>query len=225
MNKISFWDSFVPAEAKEARFGIMPEGANRVFINSIRKMMASEKILHLDDDAKIVGVVKKEDKLGDYPAFDQELLCIIFRDEQGRVLTDYRHTVGWLKADSKDADGKIKANAEFVQKHGLKAKGNRFVNAAGLGVQSGDGNNSCKDFMSRLFTSAGVLTPNPELLIGKELVIDIEKEKINGKDTWNVRGYYPANTTKLDNVARAEKIAETAQAEEPATIDEGDVIY
>ena len=179
MNKLSFWAGFAPAEPKESRFGLISAGEHNVHIIDVKPMLASQNF-KLTDDGKIGALTPKEKFDG---AFDQEILAIVFQDEEGRVLIDRRSSIGWLTNDDP------KATPALVQQYGLVAVGNRFKNKKGVGVPSKEKSASCTDMASRLFNACEATSLAD--LMDSELKI-IVKEKKNGDKTSNeVVAYYP----------------------------------
>ena len=208
----NFWDSFVPAEAKEARFGLIPAGKNKVHILCVQSILASQNF-HLDDKGQIVGLEPKKDF---NMAFDQDVLAVVFQDEEGRVLIDRRSEKGFLTADEKDDKGMIKATAEMVQRNGLVASGARFINKKGIGVTSKDKTASCVDMASRLF-NAGLATNLSELL-DSEMIIDVKSKQFDGKDRNEVIGYYPLTYVFKDKTATVATTASVPAA--PVLVEE-----
>jgi hypothetical protein len=211
----NFWDSFVPQEIKEARFGLIPEGKANVQVLDVRPLRASQGF-KLDDDGKITAIALKEDF---DLAFDQDILAIVFKDTEGRVLIDRRSSIGWVTASEKDSNGIIIVTEEFVQKHGLKHSGDRFLTAKGVGVPSKDKTASCVDMASRLF-NAGEATTLVQLL-GAHMIIDVKNRSYEGKMRPEVIGYYPlgyAFKDKPDNgttTSKANVPAPPPPVEEP----------
>jgi hypothetical protein len=202
MATMNFWDSFVPTEVKEARFGLIPDGRNNVQIIDVAAMRASQTF-KLDDSGKIIGITAKIPKPGKAPfdmRFDQDILAIVFMDTEGRVLIDRRSSKGWVSADETwkvEVDrngvhhviGTDKVTTEMKQRHGLIQVGKYFVSSTGVPIPSDDKTASCADFASRLFNACG--TTKVSGLIGSDIIIDIKTKTFGGESRPEVVGYYP----------------------------------
>jgi hypothetical protein len=197
----NFWDSFVPAEIKEARFGLIPEGKSNVHIIDVRPLRASQGF-KLDDNGKITAISLKEDF---DLKFDQDIVAVVFQDTEGRILIDRRSSIGWLTSDEKDSDGKIKVTAEFAQKYGLKSSGKRFLSSKGEGVPSKEKTASCLDMGSRLARASNHFKEGvpvtPATLLDSDMIIDVLNKPYDGKMRPEVIGYYPLGYVFKDKPA------------------------
>jgi len=188
----NFWESFVPTAVKEARFGWIPSGECVVEIVDVRPLRATNDF-SIDDNMKIHNITIKSPEKFD-PAFDQDILCLVYKDSGGRILVDRRSSIGWLTND--DAT----ATPEMIQKYGLTSSGKRFTKN-GIGIPSkrdadqpeesneiGGKTKSCLDIANRLFQACG--TSGIDELVGKKMKIVVVATKNGNKEDRKVVNYY-----------------------------------
>lgn len=207
MTAKSFWAGYKAKPVKESRFGIIPVGECTAHVIDIQPLLASQTF-SLDDNGKITDVKSKE---GFQMPFDQEVLVIVFQDEEGHVLIDRRSSTGWLHCDDKDENKALIATPEKIQQHGLRATADgRFIDRKGAGVTSTKKTESCLEIVDRFCSAVGV--ENPMSALNQALDIQVVAKKDNsGKDINEVRSYARAGAgfkTKATTVGAQPK-AET----------------
>lgn len=200
MNKqVNTWTTFTPIETKESRFGVVPEGEHVVEIIAAVAMQSSQNFKLNDDMTPNEPIAK----IGYDLAFNQDILAVIYKDSQGRVLIDRRSSIGWARQEDVTPD--------HIAKYGLKASGQRFLRKDGTGMPSGKRTEKCTEINSRLFNAAGANNMNE--LIGKNLkiVVIAKAGKQEGQKNMEVKGYYKADA--IINTA-AKEPSEPAQTSE-----------
>jgi hypothetical protein len=185
MTTASFFGSYVAKPVVESRFGWIPVGMQTVTVTDIKEILASQDV-HLDDDGKIVVDAKPKDKFN--KVFDQNILCLVYSDEENRKLIDRRSSKGWLSNDE------ASATPEMIQKYGLKTEGNRF-SMKGIGVPSAKKTESALAYVDRLCGATGVT--NPLQVIGKDLKIEVVEVEFEGKKNREVKSYHSLDSTAV----------------------------
>lgn len=185
MAKESFFSSYVAKPVVESRFGWIPVGFSAVSVVDVKAIMASQNV-HLDENRLIVVEDKPKENFN--KIFDQEVLCIVFCDEEGRVIIDRRSSKGWLSNQDDSA------TPELIQKYGLKAEDHRF-SKAGIGVPSKEKTDSCLNIIDRLCSACGV--ESPMMIVDTELKIEVVEIEYNGKKNREVKSYHKLDSTQV----------------------------
>lgn len=179
--KKNSWEVFIPIETKESRFGVISEGEHIVQIIAVLAMQSSQNFKLSDDMTPSAPFAKEGYDL----AFDQDVLAVIYKDKQGRVLIDRRSSTGWARRED--------LTPAHIAEYGLKASGERFLDKQGKGMPSKNRTDKCIEINSRLFNAAEAKSMNE--LVGKSLkIVVVAKAGLkDGHKNMEVKGYYKAD--------------------------------
>jgi hypothetical protein len=219
--------SYEASPVQDSRFGMIPTGTFKVFLID-RKALTSSINCKLSDEGKLCNFTAKDPARAP-KAFEQDIVVLVFQDEEGRVVFERRHFKGWLTDSETDENGNLKVTHEFMTKHGLKpvtvhesSKPTvRYITKSGKGAESATKTKSCIEMNDRICSYFDV--KHPLLIpIGASIMVDVVRTK-------NDDGKFTSVVTKWhnpkDDVSTTANAPANAIAQPAITAPEDDEVF
>lgn len=200
MANTNFFSNFVPSEKKESRFTLLPVGKHIVHIVDAVDMLASQAF-KLSDDGQIVSI---HDKAEFNKAADQAVLVLVYQDEEGRIMTDFRSTTGFMHIGDEGcpAPSAMKAAGMSSDDSG------RILMKNGRYMTSPKRSEGCVSILSSIFNYAGASSFNE--LKGSTIGIEIGSSKNSTKEKTEVIRWFDAGVVVPETSEKAAGNATTA---------------